>query len=205
LVCRIFPKRIRQIFPLQDWTNRKKRFCSNLQKMGISREPLDSSLGKSYTCFVKTPVLNGFSGKMHVDYSTPSVQYALPAHQRDGRAFGGAACPEGSVSADHRWFCPGKRAEQKEFVMLKLTMDPAVAQKMGEDLIGEEDLSQVIETCEKQARYLIDQEADCRICHLKIGYTTYWVHYRHNPGGSVAVLHAYTHRMDIQEEYRDES
>ena len=89
----------------------------------------------------------------------------------------------------------------KEREMLKLYMQPEVAKKLSDDWILEEDLAQVIETCEQKGHYLIDTETGHRVCHLAIGYTTYWVEYGPAEAGARTIHNAYSHRMTIKSEY----
>ncbi len=93
----------------------------------------------------------------------------------------------------------GSRA--KEEAMLKLVMDSRTAARMSEDLILEEDLAQAIETCEKEQKFLVDRASGHRICHLKIGYVTYWTEYADHGGDARVIYNAYSHRMDIKGEY----
>lgn len=86
---------------------------------------------------------------------------------------------------------------------MKLTMDKAVAQKMSEDLILEEDLAAVIAAAGKTGEYLRNPEKDSCVAHLQLGYITYWVEYRQAADGSCEILNAYSHRMSIKGEYGD--
>ncbi|MBD5161928.1 MAG: NAD(P)-binding protein [Oscillibacter sp.] len=95
----------------------------------------------------------------------------------------------------------GETQEREEHTMLKLEMEERVAARMSGDLILEEDLAQAIETCEKESRYLVDLESGHRICHLKIGYVTYWVEYAPSGEDVRTVYNAYSHRMTIKAEY----
>lgn len=97
---------------------------------------------------------------------------------------------------------PTAEAEKmEERAMLRLAMEDQVAAQMSEDLILEEDLAQAIETCEKEGRYLLDPQTGRRVCHLKIGYVTYWASYALREDGARAVYNAYSHRMTIKDEY----
>lgn len=97
---------------------------------------------------------------------------------------------------------PTEEAEKmEERPMLQLMMEDQVAARMSEDLILEEDLAQAIETCESEQKYLIDPQSGRRVCHLKIGYVTYWVEYARREDSVCIVYNAYSHRMTIKEEY----
>ncbi len=96
---------------------------------------------------------------------------------------------------------PVKEKAPEDEIMLKMEMTPQVAAKMNEDLILEEDLSEAIRTCEREGNYLIDTDTGHRICHMKIGYITYWTEYSVSPEGGCMIYNAYSHRMQIKEEY----
>ena len=83
---------------------------------------------------------------------------------------------------------------------MELHMTPAVARKISDDLILEEDLIKVIAESEASGRLLLNPENGHLVGHLKIGYLTYWVEFSRREDGVYEVHNAYTHRMTIKHE-----
>lgn len=81
---------------------------------------------------------------------------------------------------------------------MKLEISPELRERLDQDLILEDDIRTVIESCEKSGRKLRDTANGSFIGHLAIGPVTYWAEYKPVEGG-YKVLNAYSHRLVLQE------
>jgi ferredoxin len=86
----------------------------------------------------------------------------------------------------------------EEESILKLIMKDELRRRASAELILEEDISAVIEECEKTGRKLLHTETGRLTGHLQRGIITYWVEYKPGEDG-FEVFNAYCHRMMIHE------
>ncbi len=82
----------------------------------------------------------------------------------------------------------------------RLKSSEAMARKISDALILDEDISTVIEDCEERGTFILDRESGRRIGHGRLGLLTYWVVYEELDDGSYRIHNAYSHRMAIKGE-----
>lgn len=82
-----------------------------------------------------------------------------------------------------------------------LKMSEETAAKMNDDMITQQDVIDVIRSCESECRYLINADNGHRVAHLQKCYQTYWVEYQPSGNDEYTVYNAYSHRMAILDEY----
>ncbi len=87
--------------------------------------------------------------------------------------------------------------EYKENAM-DLVISPELQADCERQLILRSDMEEVIQTCEKENRYLLGEEGVC-IGHKKIGASTCWVIWK-KTGEQYQIQNAYSHRMVIEGE-----
>ena len=80
---------------------------------------------------------------------------------------------------------------------MQLFMTRETAEKLSRDLILDEDIETLIRYCEHEQQYLLDEETDHRIGHLRRGYITYWAEYAPEDDGW-RLYNAYSHRMQLK-------
>ena len=85
----------------------------------------------------------------------------------------------------------------KETPNMQLFMTRETAEKLSRDLILDEDIETLIRYCEHEQQYLLDEETDHRIGHLRRGYITYWAEYAPEDDGW-RLYNAYSHRMQLK-------
>lgn len=78
----------------------------------------------------------------------------------------------------------------------KLLISDDLREKISESRLLEEDLLQVIETCEREGKALTDEEGARRFAVMVIGNLTHWAEYAPCEEG-YRLLNAYSHRMKI--------
>lgn len=90
-----------------------------------------------------------------------------------------------------------EKKDQDEFLNLKLDISPKLTAKMNSLLILEEELKEVIYTCEKNEFKLVNTEHGYFTAYKKIGLITYWVVYYAQNDGYI-LKDTYSHRMTIE-------
>jgi Fe-S oxidoreductase len=82
---------------------------------------------------------------------------------------------------------------------IKLTIPPALAQKLDQERILYDDLVEVIAFCERTGRRIMLPERNAYSGYREVGRMTYWAEYRKgNEEGAYELVNAYAHRMKIE-------
>ncbi len=82
-----------------------------------------------------------------------------------------------------------------------LFIEDGLIEKLNSSLILEEEVYEVIRHCEVTGSKVLDKDRNRIAGHLKQGIITYWVEYEEIVGG-FKLLNAYSHRMEILEEFK---
>lgn len=88
--------------------------------------------------------------------------------------------------------------DQKRTSVKPLFIETGLSEKISQELILEDDISEVISAGQQTGRFIYDNKNACYITHHKIRNQTYWVVYRPEKNG-YRILNAYTHRLTIVE------
>lgn len=92
----------------------------------------------------------------------------------------------------------GNEAEQMD---IKLIIDEALAQKLSQERILEDEMANVVSFCEKSGRKIYDTQKNTYIGYRKIGYATYWAEYKKTQTEKepkYKLVNGYQHRMSIE-------
>ncbi|MBN1286580.1 MAG: 4Fe-4S dicluster domain-containing protein [Anaerolineae bacterium] len=92
---------------------------------------------------------------------------------------------------------------QEGYESIKLDVAEAVQARLEDRLILVEDIQQVIAFAERTGRRLLNTDTGRFLAHYRPAAVTYWVEYRPE-GDHYAVFNAYSHRMEVAEETKDE-
>jgi hypothetical protein len=81
---------------------------------------------------------------------------------------------------------------------MRLTITRKAAERMDDLLLSEEELKDLIQGCEIEKLYVLQEENGHRFCHRKKGCVTFWAEYE-PLNEAYAVYDVYAHRIEICE------